>query len=107
MDDLIIKAIAHLDVRVSNLNEDVSEIKQQVQALTKRPDMLLKEEWMDGQDVKLALNISKRTLQTLRDSGKLIPTRMLGKYYYRVEDIKQLLSDHYIRYHQKNNEHHD
>lgn len=101
MDDNIIKAIAHLRDRVSNLDEDVSAIKQQMQCLTKKPVMLLKEEWMDGKEVMLALNISPRTLQTLRDSGQLTPTRLLGKYYYKIADIKALMQENYRRYHLK------
>lgn len=97
--DNIIKAIVHLNEKVSDIDEEVSEIKKDVALLKKRPDMLLKEDWMDGPEVMLSLHISQRTLQTLRDSGKLIPTRLLRKYYYKVADIKSLLEENYVRYH--------
>lgn len=46
---------------------------------------------MDSADVCRALGISKRTLQTWRNNGK-IPFAMLGgKVYYKEEDIHYLL----------------
>lgn len=86
-----------------NLQRRVDKVEKEIEKLKKRPDALFKEEWMDGQDVMLALHISLRTLQTLRDSGKLIPTRLLKKYYYKVADIKALLKENYISYHLKQN----
>ena len=47
--------------------------------------------WMDSADVCRALGISKRTLQTWRNNGK-IPFAMLGgKVYYKESDIADLL----------------
>jgi len=46
---------------------------------------------MDSADVCHALGISKRTLQTWRNNGK-IPFAMLGgKVYYKEEDIHSIL----------------
>jgi excisionase family DNA binding protein len=46
---------------------------------------------MDSADVCRALGISKRTLQTWRNNGK-IPFSMLGgKVYFHVADIGNLL----------------
>lgn len=84
---------------VFHLNDRVDDLEKRVKHLEKRPDVLLKDEWMDGHDVMRALNISKRTLQTLRDTGRLIPTQISKKYYYKVSDVKQLLTDNYVRYH--------
>ena len=97
--DNFIKAIVHLNEKVSTIDQEVSEIKKDVEHLKRRPEMLLKEDWMDGQEVMQALHISQRTLQTLRDSGKLTPTRLLKKYYYKASDINSLLEENYIRHH--------
>jgi hypothetical protein len=83
------------------LNERVEKIEKEIEKLKRRPEALFKEEWMDGQDVMLALNISRRTLCTLRSSGRLFPTKLNKKFYYKVSDIKQLLTDNYTRYHQQ------
>ena len=40
-------------------------------------------EWMDNQDVCRMLNISPRTLQTLRDNGTLAYSQINHKTYYR------------------------
>ena len=48
-------------------------------------------EWLDNQDVCQLLNISKRTLQTLRDNGTLAYTQINHKTYYKAEDVKKIL----------------
>ena len=50
------------------------------------------EQWMDNEAVCRRLGISKRTLQTYRDTGK-IPFSMIGhKCYYRENDITEILN---------------
>ena len=48
-------------------------------------------EWLDNQDVCLLLNISPRTLQTLRDNGTLAYTQISHKTWYKPEDVKKIL----------------
>ncbi|KGN95882.1 helix-turn-helix domain-containing protein [Porphyromonas crevioricanis] len=50
------------------------------------------EQWMDNEAVRRRLGISKRTLQTYRDTGK-IPFSMVGhKCYYKERDITDALN---------------
>lgn len=49
-------------------------------------------EWMDNQDVCQMLNISPRTLQTLRDNGTLAYSQINYKTYYRLEDVQRIVS---------------
>lgn len=87
------------------VKEEIEQIKREINILKKRPDVLFREEWMDGQDVMLALNISPRTLRTLRLTGALPFTRLHKKIFYKAADIRSLLEQNYIRYHFTN--HHD
>lgn len=48
-------------------------------------------EWMDNQDVCQLLNISPRTLQTLRDNSTLAFSRINHKIYYKPEDVKKII----------------
>ena len=48
-------------------------------------------EWMDNQDVCMLLNISPRTLQTLRDNGTLAYSQINHKTYYKPEDVEKAL----------------
>lgn len=48
-------------------------------------------EWLDNQDVCQLLNISKRTLQTLRDNGTLAYTQISHKIYYKPEDVEKIV----------------
>ena len=49
-------------------------------------------EWMDNQDVCRMLNISPRTLQTLRDNGTLAYSQINHKTFYRPEDVQRIVS---------------
>ena len=59
-------------------------------------------EWLDNQDVCQMLNISPRTLQTLRDrstygrlqgkNGTLAYSQINHKVYYKPEDVKRILT---------------
>ena len=48
-------------------------------------------EWLDNQDVCQMLNISPRTLQTLRDNGTLAFSQINRKMYYKHEDVESIL----------------
>lgn len=53
--------------------------------------------WLDNQDVSMALHLSKRTLQTLRDNGTLPYSQINSKIFYKVTDINALLESSYYR----------
>jgi len=48
-------------------------------------------DWLDNQDVCQILNISPRTLQTLRDNGILAYSQINRKVYYKPEDVERIL----------------
>jgi len=48
-------------------------------------------DWLDNQDVCQLLNISKRTLQTLRDNGTLAYTQINHKTFYKAADVEKIL----------------
>jgi hypothetical protein len=48
-------------------------------------------DWLDNQDVCQLLNISKRTLQTLRDNGMLAYTQINRKTFYKPADVEKIL----------------
>lgn len=50
------------------------------------------DKWMDNQDVCRFLNISPRTLQTLRDNGTLAFSKVGNKIYYLPEDVKGIVT---------------
>lgn len=51
--------------------------------------------WMDNHDVCTLLHISKRTLQTYRDSGKIPFSQIGAKIYYKAADVDAFLNQHY------------
>ena len=57
-------------------------------------------DWLDNQDVCQMLNISPRTLQTLRDNGTLAYSQINRKVYYKLEDVERIL--HFVAGRDKN-----
>ncbi len=50
-------------------------------------------EWVDNQDVCFILNISPRTLQSYRDSGKIGFSKINHKVYYKLSDIQAFIEE--------------
>ena len=48
-------------------------------------------DWLDNQDVCQMLNISPRTLQTLRDNGTLAYSQINRKLFYKPVDVERIL----------------
>ena len=63
----------------------------QMKAMASRGNDKKLGEWLDNQDVCQILNISPRTLQTLRDNGTLAFSQINHKVYYKPEDVKKIL----------------
>ena len=80
------------------LSQDIKDLKARVELLRQSRAEVLKDTWIDNQDVLQTLHISKRTLQTLRTNGTLPYSKIKGKFYYRVADIEQLLQDNYYNH---------
>jgi len=77
------------------LSDEIKEIKACLHSIEQSRVDKFKECWVDGQDVMLSLNISPRTLQTLRDRNTLPYSRISGKFYYKISDLEALLQSTY------------
>ena len=75
----------------------MESINNRLTAKEKQP----KEKWFDNQEVMQQLHISKRTLQTWRDEGKIPFSQVGSKIYYSESDINELLKKNYIKAHKK------
>lgn len=80
---------------ILNLSQEVKTLKAYLHQIHKSRLRRFNEEWIDGQDVMQTLHISKRTLQSLRDSGTLPYSRIKGKIYYKLSDLESLMEENY------------
>lgn len=80
---------------ILKLFQEMKAIKAILEVFQKTRLEKFKEAWIDGQDVMQVLHISKRTLQSLRDSGVLPYSRINGKFYYKLSDIENILESNY------------
>lgn len=60
-------------------------------------DMCIEKEWIEGKTLAVSLNISLRTLQSLRESGKLSFSTVGKKVYYKVAEVQKLLDSGRIK----------
>ncbi|KXO00925.1 hypothetical protein LS48_00105 [Aequorivita aquimaris] len=80
------------------LSQEIKDLKARIELLRHSRAEVLKDTWIDNQDVLQTLHISKRTLQTFRDNGTLPYSKVKGKFYYKVSDVEQLLQDNYYNH---------
>lgn len=73
----------------------VKSLASEADALRRKSEDMNLKEWLDGQDACLILNISPRTLQTYRDTGKLGFCQINHKLYYKADEIDKLLKKNY------------
>lgn len=73
----------------------VKSLASEADALRRKSEDMNLKEWLDGQDACLILNISPRTLQTYRDTGKLGFCQINHKLYYQADEIDKLLKKNY------------
>ena len=60
-------------------------------------DMCIEKEWIEGKILAASLNISLRTLQTLRERGKLSFSTVGKKVYYKIAEVQKLLDSGRIK----------
>ena len=73
---------------LTSFNSFVAQMKE----MASRGNDKKLDEWLDNQDVCQILNISPRTLQTLRDNGTLAFSQINHKVYYKPEDVKSIFT---------------
>ena len=66
-------------------------LKEKLENLKNRQTSKSLDDWMDNQEVCMALNISQRTLQVLRSNGTLPFSQIDRKTYYRRQDVIRLI----------------
>ena len=54
-------------------------------------EMCIEKEWIEGRTLAASLNIPLRTLQSLRESGKLSFSTVGKKIYYKIAEVQKLL----------------
>ena len=57
----------------------------------------IEKEWIEGRTLAASLNFSLRTLQSLRESGKLSFSTVGKKVYYKVAEVQKLLDSGRIK----------
>lgn len=80
-----------------NRSLELKWAREQLKILKKKQVLSFKEKWFDSSDVLMALRISRRTLQKLRDRGILPFVRLYGKLFYKAKDLDSILNSRYSK----------
>lgn len=87
MELVVIEKSAYLQ-----LKQQIESLFMQVEAVKKKYGPIEGEKWLDAQEVCLALNISKRSLQSYREYGIIPCSNIGGKYMYKENDLAKILT---------------
>lgn len=68
-----------------------AELAEKVERLCREHADMGDMQWFDSGDVCRLLDISPRTLQTMRENGTMPFSRICNKVYYRPEDVRRIL----------------
>lgn len=71
------------------LTDKVKKIEKKVKQIAITSRIPLDERWLDTEEACTFLHVSKRTLQTYRDEGRLPFSRNRNKLYFRVKDLEK------------------
>lgn len=77
----------------------LQDIRVSVEAKKKQP---LTNTWLTIEETMAQLKVSKRTLQTYRDTGRIGFSKIDGKIYFKAIDIEEFLERHYHKPFSKN-----
>ena len=77
--------------QAEGITDDILPLKEKLENLKGRKTSKSLDDWMDNQEVCMALNISQRTLQALRSNGTLPFSQIDRKTYYRRQDVIRLI----------------
>jgi excisionase family DNA binding protein len=73
------------------LMRKIEQISEKLEKLNLKSNDGFKEKWYVSDEVCRLLNVSKRTLQKMRDNNTLKFTKSGKKIYYKASDIEQYL----------------
>lgn len=69
----------------------IQQLKEKLENIKGRQTSKSLDDWMENQEVCMALNISQRTLQAMRSNGTLPFSKIDRKTYYRKQDVIRLI----------------
>ena len=91
MDNVITRESVYFKELTAMFNSMESEVE-----MMQEGKLSCVQNWMNGETVMKKLGISKRTLQNYRDSRILPYSIVVGKFYYNVRDIEELMAKNYV-----------
>ena len=80
-----------------DLTAKIDRIANFVTTVQNKTEKQPEDSWVDSYEVCTFLKISTKTLQRLRAANEISYSKIRGKIFYRISEIKRLLNDHIIR----------
>lgn len=81
--EILMEKILEMKSMIENLQSEIQSLKNPVAEFTSN--------WVDTYDVMQILRLSRRTIDNYIKAGKLIPTRIHKRNYFKVSQVKALM----------------
>jgi len=81
--------------KLNRIFDEIDSLRQELKTAKAKTRIKLSENWLDNQEVMELLKISPRTLQNMRDTSTLPFSKVVGKIYYKANDVEKLLKGGY------------
>lgn len=78
-------------VTIAHLQDFKDELLAQIGELLKGNKVTSNKKWLKTKEVMKFLEVSAGTLQTMRNSGTIVFTKIGGSLYYDPDDIQEMM----------------
>lgn len=82
---------------VKQMDEISTFIEQALEARTRSLSSDFEETYVSSEEVKQFLGISERTMQRIRSQGLIPYSKVRGKAFYKIKDIREMMENQIIR----------
>jgi hypothetical protein len=81
-----------------DFSQEIMKLKVELVTHTIAEPELLNIKWMNSREVLKLLGVTKRTLEAIRDDGRLPYSQLGGILYYKKKDVIRLYEAKYAKY---------
>lgn len=75
------------------LMQSISVLNEKIHSLKMRENRKRQENWLTNEEVCRLLRISPRTLQDLRNNGKIGYSKINKRCYYKLHEVRNLIEN--------------
>ena len=83
-----------------DIREEIIQLKNELEKPRVSEADQLSNHWMKNDEVLKLLGVTKKTLQSMRDDGRLLTSKLGETLFYKRDDVNHLYKSKYYKYDQ-------